>query len=182
MVTKNEANKALNNAVFAYKNCVTQLYLLTKWLQKQYTLEHSFVGHFASVYESILDLRKFGELHPYMIDVSELPGTARNGIEYSIKEEVLLLGFLKMNPEYKAEVIEIEKNKHVQYISNVKGGIKLVIDFTFSHDENRRAVYVSEQINIMGNWFLIAYFSTILQKAHLQLFDNLTTQLTVSVS
>lgn len=145
-------------------------------------LEHSFVGDFASVYESILDLRKFGELHPYMIEVSELSKTTSNGIEYSVKEEVLLLGFLKMNPEYKAEVIEIEKNKHVQYISNVKGGIRLVIDFTFSHDENRRAVLVNEQVNIAGNRFLIAYFSTILQKAHLQLFDNLTTQLTVSVS
>lgn len=145
---------------------------------KTIRLEHAFVGDFAPVYESIADFKKFGELHPYMVEVRQLSKTTHNGMEYSIKEEVLLLGFMKMHPQYKAEVIEIEKNKHIQYVSNVKGGIVLVIDFTFSHDENRRAVLVSEQVNITGNRFLIAYFSTVLQKAHIQLFHTLSTRLT----
>lgn len=149
---------------------------------KTVRLEHSIVGDFTLVYESIADFRKFGELHPYMVEVRQLSKTTRDGIEYSVKEELLLLGFLKMHPQYKAEVIEITKNKHVQYLSNVKGGIVLVIDFTFSFDENRREVGVSEEITITGNRLLIVYFSTILQKAHLQLFDNLATRLTAPTS
>ncbi|AEI51638.1 SRPBCC family protein [Runella slithyformis] len=145
-------------------------------------LEHAFAGDFILVYESIADFRKFGELHPYMVEVRQLSETIRNGIEYRVKEELLLLGFLKIHPQYNAEVIEITKNKHIQYVSNVKGGMVLVIDFTFFYDENRREVRVSEHITITGNRLLIAYFATVLQKAHVQLFDKLATRLTIPTS
>jgi hypothetical protein len=140
-------------------------------------LQHSFNGELATVYESIFDFRKFGELHPYMVEVNELSKTASNGIEYEVKEDTVLLGFLRMKPEYKAEVIEIEPLKHVRYVSNVKGGIVLVIDFRFTQAENPHRAVVSETIEVKGNRFLIAYFMTIVKKAHLQLFANLANRL-----
>jgi hypothetical protein len=140
-------------------------------------LQYSFDGELSCVYESILDFRKFGELHPYMIEVNELSKTANKGIEYQVKESTVLLGFLKMKPEYKAEVIEIELDKHIRYTSNVKGGIVLVIDFGFTQAENPNQVVVSEHIEVKGNRLLIAYFVTIVKKAHLQLFENLAHQL-----
>lgn len=151
-------------------------YILTMATQTLH-LQHSFDSEFAAVYESILDFKKFGELHPFMIEVNELSKTASNGIEYEVKEETVLLGFLKMKPEYKAEVIEIEPHKHVRYVSNVKGGIVLVIDFRFTQAENPHRVVVSETIEVKGNRLLIAYFMTIVKKAHLQLFENLAHQL-----
>ncbi len=140
-------------------------------------LQHSLDSELSRVYEYILDFRKFGEIHPYMVEVNELSKTASNGIKYEVKEETVLLGFLKMKPEYKAEVIEMEPHKHIQYLSNVKGGIVLVIDFMFTEDKNLNRVVVLENIQVKGNRFLIAYFMSILQKAHLQLFDNLARQL-----
>jgi hypothetical protein len=140
-------------------------------------LQHSLDGELSRVYEYILDFKKFGEIHPYMVEVNELSKTANKGIEYEVKEETVLLGFLKMKPEYKAEVIEIEPFKHIRYVSNVKGGIVLVIDFTFTEDKNLNRVVVSETIQVQGNRFLIAYFISILQKAHLQLFAHLACQL-----
>lgn len=140
-------------------------------------LQHSFNGELAAAYESILDFRKFGELHPYMVEVNELSKTATKGIEYQVKEDTVLLGFLKMKPEYKAEVIEIEPNKHVRYVSNVKGGIVLLIDFRFTQGGSPNQVLVSETIEVKGNRLLIAYFMTILKKAHLQLFAALACQL-----
>lgn len=146
---------------------------------KSILLHYSLPDDFAQVYESILNFRKFGEFHPYMVEVNELSRTAAGGIEYEVKEEITLLGFLKMQPGYKAEVFEIEKDRHVRYISNVKGGIKLLIDFTFTHDKNSGKVAVAEKIEIKGNRLLIAYFTTILKKAHIQLFNNLSARLLV---
>lgn len=140
-------------------------------------LNHSFTGDLARVYDSILDFRKFGQLHPYMVNVHELNKTDMNGMAYKVNEEVLLLGFLKMRPEYNVEVLEIEKDKHVRYVSNVKGGIVLVIDFNFVYDKNTHQVELAEHIVVKGNRWLIAYFITILKKAHLQLFDNLACSL-----
>ncbi|WP_428663612.1 SRPBCC family protein [Runella sp.] len=146
---------------------------------KSLLLHYSFPGDLARVYECVLNFRKFGELHPHMVEVNELSKTAAGGIEYEVKEEVVLLGFLKMRPEYKAEVIEIEKDKHIRYVSNVKGGINLVIDFTFIPDKTTSSVLVEEKIEIKGNSLLIAYFSTILKNAHLQLFNHLSARLLV---
>lgn len=140
---------------------------------KNLLLNHSFTCDLARVYDSILNFKKFGEFHPYMVNVHELKKTATNGIEYQVNEEVLLLGFLKMRPEYNVEVLEIEKDKHVRYVSNVKGGIVLVIDFNFVYDKNTNQVELAEHIVVKGNRWLIAYFITLLKKAHLQLFDNL---------
>lgn len=140
-------------------------------------LQHSLDSELSRVYEYILDFRKFGEIHPYMVEVNELSKTASNGIKYEVKEETVLLGFLKMKPEYKAEVIEIEPFKHIRYVSNVKGGIVLAIDFRFTQAENPRRAVVSETIEVKGNRLLIAYFMTIVKKAHLQLFENLTNRL-----
>lgn len=140
-------------------------------------LQHSLKGELSTVYESIFDFRKFGELHPYMVEVNELSKTSTKGIEYEVKEDTVLLGFLKMKPEYKAEVIEIEPNKHIRYVSNVKGGIVLVIDFRFTQGEAPNQILVSETIEVKGNRLLIAYFITIVKKAHLQLFAALAHQL-----
>lgn len=145
----------------------------TKVLQ----LRHSFQAELRGVYDYLLDLRKFGEIHPFMVEVREISKPAVNITDYEVKEEAVLLGFIKMKPVYFAKVLEIQRFKHIQYFSNVKGGIVLTIDFTFEENLTNGTVNVLETIEVKGNALLISYFLGVVKKAHLQLFENLADRL-----
>lgn len=140
-------------------------------------LRHSFQADMRAVYDYLLDLKKFGEMHPFMVKVREISKPAANITDYEVKEEAILLGFIKMKPVYFAKVIELQRFKQIQYFSNVKGGIVLTIDFTFEEDLINGTVNVLETIEVKGNALLISYFLGVVKKAHLQLFENLATTL-----
>jgi hypothetical protein len=136
-------------------------------------LRHSFQADMRSVYDYLLDLKKFGEMHPFMVEVREIAKPDDHITEYEVKEETVLLGFVKMKPMYRAKVAEIEQFKRIQYFANIKGGIVLTIDFEFEEDSINGAVTVLETVKVQGNTLLISYFMKVLKKAHLRLFENL---------
>lgn len=123
------------------------------------------------LYEQFLDLRKYGKHHPVMTDVKIVLDKTPEFIEYEIDEEVRLFGFIKMNPNYKARVFEIEKGKHLQYTSQVKPTIFLTIDIYFL--DNSDKTKVEEQISVTGNKIITTIFLGILRKAHVGLFQNI---------
>lgn len=149
--------------------------------EKTLILVHTFDGKFDDVYEHISNLKKFGEIHPYMSQVNAI--TAAPDISctlYHIKETVTLMGILKINPEYEAEVLSIKSKKKVSYFSIIKypfTSITLKINFDFLENNSNESLLVKEQIILRGNALLIAYFASILEKAHLQTFDNLKKKL-----
>ncbi|GAB2637061.1 hypothetical protein GCM10027035_33450 [Emticicia sediminis] len=147
---------------------------------KTILLNHSFDGKIEAVYDYILDFKKFGEIHPYMKEVTELSKIEPNSTNYEVKEEALLLGFLKTKPIYEVEVIELEAKKHVRYFSHIKGAILLTIDFLFPENDTKNTFDLTERVEIKGNPLLIAYFASILKKAHLQTFENLRKKLKTS--
>ena len=71
-------------------------------------------------------------------------------------------------------VKEIEKRKHIQYLSEVKTGVSLRIDFTFSREKERTKLI--EQIEVSGNKLVTTLFLRILKKAHLTTFAKLRTE------
>lgn len=123
------------------------------------------------LYEQFLDLRKYGKYHPVMTDVKIVLDKTPEFIEYEIDEEVRLFGFIKMNPNYKARVFEIEKGKHLQYTSQVKPTIFLTIDIYFLNNSDKTKV--EEQISVTGNKIITTIFLGILRKAHVSLFQNI---------
>lgn len=148
---------------------------------KTLLLEHSFDGKFDIIYEYISDLRKFGEIHPYMKEVNELPQKQNiSGTLFRIKEEATLFGFLKIKPEYHAEVMSDKSKKLVSYFSVIQERIVLKSNFTFEENLLENKILLVEQIELNGNALLIAYFASILKKTHLQTFENLRKQLKVS--
>jgi hypothetical protein len=123
------------------------------------------------LYEQFLDLRKYGKYHPVMTHIKVVLDKTPYFIEYEVDEIVKLFGFIKMNPNYKAKVFEIEKGKHLQYTSQVKPTIFLTIDIYFSESSGKTKV--EEQISVTGNKIITAIFLGILKKAHVGLFQNL---------
>lgn len=143
-------------------------------------LNHSFDRKIEDVYDYILDFKKFGEIHPFMKEVIVLSKAEPFSTNYEVKEEALLLGFLKTKPVYEVDVIELEAQKHIRYFSHIKGSILLNIDFIFPENSSNTAFDLTERVEIKGNPLLIAYFASILKKAHLQTFENLRKQLKTS--
>ncbi len=137
-----------------------------------FTLEHNFNEPFNNVYDVILNFKKFGHFHPHMKHVKIVSQQTPADIEYEVDEEVTLYGFIKLRPNYKATVLEIEKNKHVRYLSQVKKNIFLTIDFNFSENKETGATKVIEKVDVKGNKFIANVFLTLLKKAHLKMFDN----------
>ncbi len=127
------------------------------------------------LYDLFLDLRKYGKYHPVMTDVKIVLDKSPEYIEYEIDEVVKLFGFIKMNPNYKAKVYEIEKGKHLQYTSQVKPSVFLTIDLYFSEKSGKTKV--DEHISVTGNEIITTIFLGILKKAHLGLFQNIKTSL-----
>ena len=126
---------------------------------------------FGLVYNSLLDFKEFGHLHPCMKKV-EIVEEAASYKVYSVEEVVYLLGFVKIRPAYDARVIELEKNKCIQYTSQVKKNIYLSILFTFSNASDGR-LSVKEEIEISSNKLAGTLFLSILKKTHDQVFEKL---------
>lgn len=137
-------------------------------MSKKLKLEYSFKQN---VYETFLDLKKFGELHPAMVKVNVVSTPAPNCIEYEIFEEITLFGFLKLKPYYKAKVVEVEKGKHIQYLSQVKKSVFLKIDFTFT--ENGSNTKVIEEVEITGNPIVAGVLRDAIKKMHKMIFEKL---------
>ena len=132
------------------------------------TLEYSYDKN---VYDTFLQLEKFGELHPNMTRVVELGKPEPHITGYEIFEDVTLFGFIKMKPRYKAKVVEVEKGKHIQYLSHVQDGIFLAINFYFT--ENAGKYIVREEIEITGNPIIAMVLMGIIKKAHTQIHESL---------
>ncbi|CAH0993935.1 hypothetical protein EMA8858_00040 [Emticicia aquatica] len=147
---------------------------------KTILLTHAFDGKFEEIYEHILDFTKFGKFHPYMKNVTELSKIEPNCIKYQVNEEVVLFGFLKIKPNYEAEIIELEPQKHIRYYSFIKNAVRLNINFIFPENHAESPINVIERIELKGNGLLIAYFASILTKAHFQTFENLRKNLKTS--
>jgi hypothetical protein len=136
-------------------------------------LGYEFNSSLHPIYTNVLDLRKFGEFHPHMREVKIISNNKANETEYEIFEEIYLFGFIKNYPNYKATVIEIEKNKHIQYISQVKKNVALSINFTFQENKEQNKIILTEVIEVTCNKLVGAIFLPILKKAHIQLFDKM---------
>lgn len=137
-----------------------------------FTIEHKFNSPFATVYDVILDFTKFGHFHPHMKTVKIISKNKPNEIEYEVNEELFLYGFIKLKPNYKATVLEIEKYKHIQYISQVKKNVFLTIDFIFSENKQSGTTQIIEKVDVKSNPIIASAFSSLLKKAHLQTFQN----------
>ncbi len=127
------------------------------------------------LYEQFLDLKKYGKHHPVMTNVKIVSDKLPDFIEYEIDEVVKLFGFIKIYPNYKAKVFEIEKEKHLQYTSQVKPTIFLTIDIYFSKKSGK--TIIQENISVTGNKIITFVFLGILKKAHLGLFKTIKANL-----
>ena len=139
-----------------------------------FTIEHNFNKPFENIYNVILDFTKFGHFHPHMKQV-KIVSQKLNETEYEVDEKLLLYGFIPMRPNYKATVIEIEKNKHIQYISQVKKNVYLKIDFIFSENKEKGITNIVEKVDVKSNPIVAGAFLSLLKKAHLQTFQNFNT-------
>jgi hypothetical protein len=133
-------------------------------------LDYHFSSPFDHVYSNVLDMRKFGEHHPYMTEVKVI-NQASDHTEFYIKEKVFLLGFIPNSPEYSAKVFEVEKHRHIRYTSLVKGQIDLAIDFKFDRHTNGE-FKMSELIELKGNLIFCKILMGMMKKSHLELFQK----------
>ncbi len=136
-------------------------------LQLNYTLK----GNLQKIYPAVLDMRQFGKHHPYMKEV-KLVQTTNAYTEYNIKKFVWIFGFIPQWPNYNAQVFEIEKNKHIQYKSAVKGGLELHIDFIFANNPNDTTSIV-ENITLTGGKMVCKILLSTIEKSHAILVKNI---------
>lgn len=135
---------------------------------KQLTLKYTINKPLSEVYPHFSDLRKFGKLHPYMINIEEIkPG------KFRIYEKLKLYGFIPMKPVYTSEVSEPEKNKHLLYTAHVKKGVDLKIHLRFMENEKRTAVTLTETIEVYSYGLIASMFLSLIKKAHQKLVENL---------
>jgi len=137
-----------------------------------FSLQHALPNQLEIAYESLADLKKFGEIHPYIIEVNIIKNNLPEYLEYVIVEEVHLFGFIKNHPIYETKVFEIEEYKHIRYTSRVKKNIFLTIDITFSKNKSGNLI-VTETFDIRSPKLMGMVFSGILKKAHFKFFENL---------
>ncbi len=142
-------------------------------MANKFTIEHNFNMPFADIYDVILDFKKFGHFHPHMKKVSIVSQASPNEIEYEVDERLFVYGFIPLRPNYKATVVVKEKNKHIQYISQVKKNVYLTIDFNFL--EENGTTKVIENVDVKANAFVASAFLKLLKKAHLDTFQNFKT-------
>lgn len=138
------------------------------------TLNLSYTVHddFDSVYQQLLDFRKFGALHPFMKQVNLL--SENNGAAlYEVFEEIKLLGFIPMKPNYKVEVTQNATDKTIRYYSEAQKGVYLTIDFSFVEDLNNKCIQVIEAISLKSNPIVGFVFLRILKNAHMPVFKNM---------
>jgi hypothetical protein len=136
------------------------------------TLNYALKNDFHHVYETVLDLEKFGKFHPYMTKVEMVKHTPDHK-EFFIKEKVLIFGFIPQRPSYYAKVYEVEKGKHIRYTSKVMGLIDLSINFIFNEDKEKNEVTVEEKISLKGNRIIRNILLDIMCESHGRLFKTL---------
>lgn len=132
----------------------------------QHTIKQVINAPLDRVYEGIADLRRYGEIHPYMVEVKQIDGEDANATYYRVKEDFLLYGFIPMKPVYDAKILEQEKQKHVQYVSDVMPGVHLTIDFRFVCDEGTGCTEITETILLDAPVLIRTVFMGILKRAH----------------
>lgn len=137
-----------------------------------FKIKYELPTRLSVVYDSLMDFKKFGELHPYMKQVDLVLDKRPEFTEYKIVEEVYFFGFIKNQPEYNARVYELEKNKCIQYTSQVKSFIFLTITFHLSEGKDG-AVSIQEEFEIKCNKLIGYIFSDILKKSHARVFENI---------
>lgn len=123
------------------------------------------------VYNTILDFKKFGKLHPYMKAVELIESNAEFS-EYEIRESVLVLGFIPMKPHYTAKVYEIQKGEHIRYVSMVQNFIPLRIDF-FLRKSDDGSISLVELIELKGNRLITGILMRMMKKTHAVIFEKL---------
>lgn len=138
----------------------------------QETLRHSSRQSFDLVYDSILDVQKFGALHPNMTEVTIIGETAEY-VEYAIKERIKVWGFIPMRPEYTAKVFEIEKGKRIRYTSLVNGKVPLVNEFLFERKDENSPLEITETIQLEGNKMIASTLMGLMKKTHTAIFEKL---------
>ena len=138
----------------------------------KFEIKYELPTRLDTVYDSLMDFKKFGELHPYMKQVDLVIDNRPAFTEYKIVEEVYFFGFIKNHPTYHARVYELEKNKCIQYTSQVKSFIFLTITFHLSEGQNGE-VSIKEEIEIKCNKLIGYIFSDILKKSHATVFENI---------
>jgi hypothetical protein len=142
-------------------------------LNKKQTLklEEEFDVDIQILYEQFCDFQKYGMHHPVMKTVKLVDDKRPEYVEYEIDEEVLLFGLIKIRPNYKAKVIEVEKNKQLRYTSQVKSYVFLIIDLHFTESNGKTKMV--EHIEVTTNLFVALVFLDILKKAHLKVYQNI---------
>lgn len=134
-------------------------------------LEDDFDVDIYLLYDQFYDFKKYGMHHPVMKDVTVIEDKSPDYIEYEVNEVILLFGFIKIRPNYKAKVIEIEKHKQLRYTSQVKKYVYLNIDLYFTETNGRTKMV--ENIEVTTNKLIAIIFLDILKKAHLKVYENI---------
>ncbi|MES2568015.1 MAG: hypothetical protein V4565_14165 [Bacteroidota bacterium] len=134
-------------------------------------LEDEFDVNINVLYDQFCDFIKYGAHHPVMKTVKMVEDKSPDYVEYEVDEEVLLFGLIKIRPNYKAKVIEIEKNKQLRYTSQVKKYVFLIIDFHFTEANGKTKMV--EHIEVTTNLLVAIVFLDILKKAHLTVYKNI---------
>lgn len=133
--------------------------------------DHQVKGSVEAVFPAILNMQEFGKHHPYMKEVTIVQSTPEF-TEYSVKEFIWLFGFIPQWPKYTAKVFEKEKHKHIQYTSDVMGGVSLIIDFRFANHTGSSTL-VTENIHITGNTFVSKILLGAMKKSHPVIFQKI---------
>lgn len=174
----NETEKNYLSFTFFQMFCIlvlkhsVEFVLLRMSVTQRLQLTHPLSNQFDLIYQTLLDFRQFGKIHAYIQEVKIIQDQSPEFIEYRVFEEIYLLGCIKNNPVYDVKVYEVEKNKHIRYVSQVKKNISLIIDLHVTK-ESPSVIVVQEKFEVKANFFLGKVFLMILNKAHLQFFENL---------
>jgi hypothetical protein len=133
------------------------------------TIIYDFKVDIGTLYDHFCDLRKYGQLHPYMKEVKIIADNSPEFIEYEVCEELKLLGFIKYCPSYKVKVFEKNKYRHLVYTSEVKKGVCLTINLYFI--ETGDGINFREEIEVTGNPIIVSVFLRIVKNAHDKLYS-----------
>jgi hypothetical protein len=133
---------------------------------KSLKLTHLFKSSKELIYSHFLEFERFGAFHPYFKKVT------KTGLNvFHVNEQVLLLGFIPMKPEYKVEVEESEGC--VIYRSMVRPGVDLTIKFSF--EPRGTETLLTEIVTVKANPVIAYILLKTIKKAHLDLFQRLQT-------
>ncbi len=143
-------------------------------MKQSIVLDHAIKCTKEQAYSYFIDFEKFGKIHPVIHTVTQIETQKGNSKgKYFIKESIVLFGFIKMNPEYTAEVFEIDTGNKIKYISQVKPGVDLEINFEFSDWENGFGTVIKEEVIVTANVIVCNILLKQIKKIHLDLITNL---------